>query len=104
MKLAGSYKLNTKKEIVWKALNDSSILKSFNGEAVVITNNLAKGILIRGIEKKEINKLIFFKENLIDGDLKNFGNNKIIIGKHLAIELGVVVGDKINIMPAFSGG
>tara|TARA_Y100001970_G_scaffold251334_1_gene324033 strand:+ start:18301 stop:19533 length:1233 start_codon:yes stop_codon:yes gene_type:complete len=81
-----------------KKYNDSSILKSFNGEAVVITNNLAKGILIRGIEKKEINKLIFFKENLIDGDLKNFGNNKIIIGKHLAIELGVVVGDKINIM------
>ena len=27
MKLSGSYKLNVKKEIVWKALNDSSILK-----------------------------------------------------------------------------
>ena len=27
MKLAGSYKLNIKKEIVWKALNDSNILK-----------------------------------------------------------------------------
>ena len=27
MKLAGSYKMNVKKEIVWKALNDSNILK-----------------------------------------------------------------------------
>ena len=27
MKLLGSYKLNVKKEVVWKALNDSSILK-----------------------------------------------------------------------------
>ena len=27
MKIAGSYKLNVKKEVVWKALNDSNILK-----------------------------------------------------------------------------
>ena len=27
MKLAGSYKLNVKKEIVWQALNDTDILK-----------------------------------------------------------------------------
>ena len=27
MKLNGSYKLNVKKEIVWKALNDTNILK-----------------------------------------------------------------------------
>ena len=27
MKLTGSYKLNVKKNVVWKALNDASILK-----------------------------------------------------------------------------
>ena len=27
MKLTGSYKLNVKKEVAWKALNDSNILK-----------------------------------------------------------------------------
>ena len=27
MKLAGSYKLNVKKEIVWQALNDPNILR-----------------------------------------------------------------------------
>ena len=81
-----------------KKYNDANILKTFNGEAVIITNNLAKGILIRGIDKKQINTINFFKNNLIDGNLKSFGNGKIIIGKHLAIELDVVVGDKINIM------
>ncbi len=81
-----------------KKYNDANILKTFNGEAVIITNNLAKGILIRGIDKKQINTINFFKNNLIDGNLKTFGNGEIIIGKHLAIELDVVVGDKINIM------
>ena len=34
----------------------------------------------------------------IDGKLSNFNDGTIIIGKQLAIELGVVVGTKINIM------
>ena len=69
-----------------------------NGEAVIITNDLAKGILIRGIDKNEFQNIDFFKKNIIDGNLDNFENEKIIIGKQLAIELGVVVGDKINVM------
>ena len=77
---------------------DADILRTFNGEAVIITNDLAKGILIRGIDKNEVQNIGFFKKNIIDGNLENFGNKKIIIGKQLAIELDVVVGDKINIM------
>ncbi len=77
---------------------DADILRTFNGEAVIITNDLAKGILIRGIDKNEVQNIGFFKKNIIDGNLENFGNAKIIIGKQLAIELDVVVGDKINIM------
>ena len=48
MKLAGSYKLNVKKEIVWRALNDSDILKqcipgceSFEKESDTIFNATA---------------------------------------------------------------
>ena len=73
-------------------------MKTFNGEAVIITNDFAKGIVIRGIDNKEFQNIDFFKKNIIDGNLKNFGNDKIIIGKQLAIELGVVVGDRVNIM------
>ena len=48
MKLAGSYKMNVKKEVVWKALNDSNILKqcipgceSFDNESKNVFNATA---------------------------------------------------------------
>ena len=77
---------------------DAKIIKTYNGEAIILIKNVAKGILIRGIDRKELDKLEFFKKNIIDGKLSNFGNGKIILGKQLAIELDVVVGDEINIM------
>ena len=79
-----------------------NIIKTFNGEAVVLNENNAKGILVRGVDSKDIGNIDFFKKNLIDGNISNFKNESIIIGKYLAIELGVVVGDKINIMSSNS--
>ncbi|MBO6487155.1 MAG: lipoprotein-releasing ABC transporter permease subunit [Pelagibacteraceae bacterium] len=77
---------------------DAKIIKTYNGEAIILIKNVAKGILIRGIDREELDKLEFFKKNIVDGKLSNFGNGKIILGKQLAIELDVVVGDEINIM------
>ncbi len=92
-KISEDFYIDLKKEY-----KDAEILKTYNGEAVIITKNIAKGILIRGIDKNEIKNLNFFKKNIIDGNLDNFKNGTIIIGKQLAIELDVVVGDKISIM------
>ena len=78
------------------------IIKTYNGEAVVMRNDSAKGVLIRGIDSEKINEIDFFKKNIIDGNLSDFSDGTIILGKHLAIELGVVVGDKINIMSSSS--
>ena len=80
----------------------AKVIKSLNGEGVIITSNTAKGVLVRGINKNQIKELDLFKKNIIDGEISNFNNGKIIIGKHLAIELGVVVGDKINLMSSTS--
>ena len=80
----------------------AKVIKSFNGEGVIITSNTAKGVLIRGINKNQVKELDLFQKNIIDGEISNFNNGKIIIGKHLAIELGVVVGDKINLMSSTS--
>ena len=77
---------------------NGKVIKSYDGEAVILTNGTAKGILIKGIEEKEIQNLSFFKENIIDGSISDLKEGTIIIGKQLAIELGVVVGDNINIM------
>ncbi len=80
----------------------AKIVKSLYGEGVIITSNTAKGVLVRGINKNQIKELDLFQNNIIDGEISNFNNGRIIIGKHLAIELGVVVGDKINVMSSTS--
>ena len=77
---------------------NSKIIKVYNGEAIIMMNNSAKGVLIRGIDPQSFNEIKFFKKNIIDGNLDDFIDGTIIIGKYLAIELGLVVGDKINIM------
>ena len=81
---------------------NAKIVKSLYGEGVIITSNTAKGVLVRGINKNQIKELDLFQNNIIDGEISNFNNGRIIIGKHLAIELGVVVGDKINLMSSTS--
>ncbi len=77
---------------------NTKIIKTNNGEAVIMKNDSAKGILIRGIDSEKIKELEFFKKNIIDGDLSNMIDGTLIIGKHLAIELGVVVGDRVNVL------
>ena len=72
------------------------ITDSFNGEAVVMTNDYVKGIYIKGIDNE--NDLQPFKKSLIEGDFRNLKKGKIVLGKQLAINLDVVVGDNINLM------
>ncbi len=77
---------------------DFKIIKTYNGESVIMRNDSAKGVLIRGLDTNKINNLDFFKKNIIDGSINNFTTGAIVIGKHLAIELGVVVEDVVTIM------
>ena len=73
------------------------ITESFSGEAVIMKNDFVKGVFVKGTINSERN-FEFIKQNLIDGSFKDFNQGKIILGKQLAINLGVVVGDKINLM------
>ena len=82
---------------------NSNIIKTFSSEAVIMMNDKAKGVLVRGIDTKQIDEIKLFNiNNIIDGTILNFKQNTVIIGKQLAIELGVVVGDRINIMSSTS--
>jgi lipoprotein-releasing system permease protein len=76
---------------------DFTINKSLNGEAVVMVNDLAKGILIKGTAKNKKDNS-FLTKNLLDGNINDFNKNTIIIGKELAKSLSVVVGDRINLI------
>ena len=87
------------KEILIQKYENISVRDSFSGEGIVITNNITKGIYIKGT-----NDFSFLNDLIIDGNLNSFEKNSIIIGKELAINLGVVAGDTINVMsPNFIG-
>ena len=74
-KITDRFHLKLKEEF-----KDAKIIKTLNGEAVIMINELAKGILIRGIEKKDINDMNFFENKIIDGKLSDFSGNNIVIG------------------------
>jgi len=76
------------------------INESLTGEAVVMANDLAKGVIVKSVKEGNSKNFNFIKKKIIDGDIKNFTINKIVIGKELAIDLDLVVGDKINLMSA----
>ena len=52
--------------------DDAEIIKTYNSEGVIVTNNLAKGVLIRGIKSNDIKNLEFFKQNIIDGNINKY--------------------------------
>ena len=80
-----------------KKFKDFNISKTYSGEGIVINNNNAKGIIIKGIDEKNEESLNFLKENITNGDLKKFIKNTAFIGSELAFNLKLKIGDKINL-------
>ena len=77
---------------------NSDLSPSFEGEGVVLTKNYTKGVLIKSANKKKIKNSNFLNKELIDGNIKNFTSGTILLGGELAFNIGLEVGDKINIM------
>ena len=76
---------------------DINISKTFSGEGIAISNNTAKGIIIKGIDKKNKESLNFLKENITIGNIQKFKSNTAFIGSELAYNLNLDIGDKINL-------
>ena len=76
---------------------DINISKTFSGEGIVISNDSAKGIIIKGIDVNNKDSLNFLKENIMSGSIKKFKKNTAFIGSELAFNLNLEVGDKINL-------
>ncbi len=75
-----------------------SISKSFKGEGIIISNNKAKGIILKGVDKNEKNIKEFFNTFISRGDLKNLKSNELFIGSELAFNLNLQIGDTVNLM------
>ncbi len=74
------------------------VSKSYFGEGIVIINNNAKGVILKGIDKREKSIKEFFENYTSKGNVKNFKINNVFIGSELAFNLGLEEGDSISLM------
>ena len=82
------------------SLEDNIIRTSFtfSGQGILINRENTTGILVRSYKENDIEKIDLIKNGIIDGNLKYFYKNTILIGRELAISLNLVVGDEITLM------
>src|SRR3989442_8814366 len=57
-----------------------------------------KGVVLKGILPEMETRMSALSENMIEGGLKEFTENSIIIGKELASSLGTFKGDRVKIV------
>ena len=72
-------------------------LSSNSGEAIIISKEYSKGVLLRGYGKTEFKKLKIVNEKNFQGN-KFLNRKHISIGKELSFNLNLKLGDKIVIM------
>jgi len=71
---------------------------TYNGQAIIISKDNTRGILVRSDLYNDISKIDLIKNGIIDGSLNFFKKDTISIGRDLAISLDLVSGDEITIM------
>ena len=67
-------------------------------EGIIIGKDNAKGVILKGVDKSELNIINFFKNFLSKGNLENFNTNKVFIGSELAYNLNLKQGDFLSLM------
>ena len=75
-----------------------SLSKSYFGEGIILSENNAKGVILKGVDKSEKKIIEFFKNYISAGNFKNFDTNKVLIGSEMAFNLNLKIGDTLNLM------
>ncbi len=86
-----------KKDIESLNLSEIELIPSTETQALIISNNNSKGVILRGYDLNYIDSQHFLKSSIIKGSLFNLNTNQIVIGYALAKQLNVDVNDKIKI-------
>ena len=81
-----------------KKFNHINISKTYSGEGIIVSNDNAKGIIIKGVDLNNKESLNFLKKNISEGKLNEFKRNTVFIGAELAFDLNLQIGDKVNLM------
>ncbi len=94
-----SFKID--KKFIFKikeSFQEVSLSKSYSGEGIIISNNNAKGVILKGIDKNEKNTLKFLNTYVSNGKLSNFNPNNVLIGSELAFNHNLKEGDNLSLM------
>ena len=94
----GDYISEDFQSLISQKYKEFNLTKSFTSEGILIANENTKGILIKGIQKKQSEAFNLIKEKIVDGKFKNLNNKSILIGGELAFGLSLKVGDSITLM------
>ena len=79
-------------------LISKKLIFSNSGEAIVVSKDYTKGLILRGYSSENFLKLDVVKKGNLIGKSNQLVNNSISIGKELSFNLDLGVGDKISIM------
>jgi lipoprotein-releasing system permease protein len=80
-----------------KLISKELILSNY-GEAIVISKDYTKGLILRGYSSENFLKLDVVKKGNLIGKSNQLTKNSISIGKELSFNLDLGVGDKVSIM------
>ena len=89
---------NSFKEKLSNNFKNIQFLDSFSGEGVVMNSETTKGVLIKGLDQNNEKNSIFLEKILIEGNQNIISDSGVVIGKELAFDLNLKVGDKINLL------
>ena len=89
---------NEFKKMLDKNFKEIEYLDSFNGEGVVMKTDSTKGVMIKGLDQNNKKNLIFLQKILVEGNKFEIKNNEVFVGKQLAIDLNLEIGNKINLL------
>ena len=79
-------------------LLSKELIFSNSGEAIVISKDYTKGLVLRGYNSKDFLKLEVVKKGNLIGEPNQLLKNSISIGKELSFNLNLSVGDRVSIM------
>ena len=79
-------------------LISGELILSNSGEAIVISKDYTKGLILRGYSSENFLKLDVVKKGNLIGKSSQLIKNSISIGKELSFNLDLGVGDKVSIM------
>src|SRR5881296_3624652 len=71
---------------------------AFYQKGLIYSGSQAAGIIVKGILPEMESPLSALSANMVDGSLKDFGDDSVILGKELAKTLGTFHGDHVRVV------